>query len=54
MGYMLPKCAASMVPARLRARLALPLTEVKSTEFGKVDVLNIEPGGKMVKMLCPP
>ena len=39
---------------RLRARLALPLTEVKSTESGKVDVLNIGSGGKKVKMLCAP
>ena len=31
-----------------------PLTEVKSTEFGKVDVLNIEASGKMVKMMCAP
>ena len=36
----------------LRARLASPLTEVKSTESGKVDVVNIEVTGKVVKMLC--
>ena len=36
------------------AELASPLTEVKSTESGKVDLLNIEASGKMVKMLCAP
>ena len=45
---------ASMDLGRLRARLASPLTEVKSTESGKVDVLNIEVSGKMVKMACAP
>ena len=39
---------------RLRARLASPLTEVKSLESGEVDPLNSEAGGKMVKMLCAP
>ena len=39
---------------RLRARLASPLTEVKSTESGKVDVVNIEVTGKVVTMLCAP
>ena len=39
---------------RLRARLGDPLTEVKSLESGKVDVLNIEVGGKMVEMFCTP
>ena len=37
---------------RLRARLASPLSEVKYTESGKVDVVNIEVTGKVVKMLC--
>ena len=39
---------------RLRALLASPLTEVKCTDSGKVDVLNIEVSGKMVKMLSAP
>ena len=39
---------------RLRARLASPVTEVKSTESGKVVVVNIEVTGKVVKMLCAP
>ena len=39
---------------RLCARLATPMTEVKSMESGKVDVLNIEDGRKMVTMLCTP
>ena len=38
----------------LRARLASPLTEVKSTESVKVDVVDIEVTGKVVKMLCAP
>ena len=38
----------------LHARPAVPLTEVKSTECGKVDVLNIEASGKMGKVLCAP
>ena len=54
MGHTFPKHGASMNLGPLRARLASPLTEVKSTESGKVDVLNIEVSGKMVKMLCPP
>ena len=37
---------------RLRQQLASPLTEVKSTESGKVDVVNIRVSGKMVKVLC--
>ena len=49
-----PKHGSSMDLGRLRARLAAPLTEVKSTESGKVDVLNIEVTGKVVKMLCAP
>ena len=54
MGHTFPKHGASMDLGRLRARLASPLTEIKSTESGKVDVLNIEAGGKMVKMMCAP
>ena len=54
MGHTFRKCGASMDLGRLCARLASPLTEVKFTESGKVDVLNIEAGGKMVKMLCAP
>ena len=38
----------------LPARQGLPLTEVKSTESGKTDVVNIEVTGKVVKMLCAP
>ena len=53
-GHTYPKCGASMDLGRLRAQLASPLTEVKSTESGKVDVVNIEVSGKMVKMLCAP
>ena len=52
MGHTFPKRGASMDLGR--PRLATPLTEVKSTESGKVDVLNIEASGKMVKMLCAP
>ena len=54
MGKTFPKHGASMDLGRLRARLASPLTEVKSTESGKVDVVNIEVSGKMVKMLGAP
>ena len=54
MGHTFRKRAASMDLGRLRAGLALPLTEVKSTESREVHVLNIEAGGKMVKMLCAP
>ena len=54
MGHTFLKHGASMDLGRLRARLASPLTEVKSKEYGKVDVLNIEAGGKMVRMLCAP
>ena len=54
MGHTFPKHGASMDLGRLHARLASPLTEVKSTESGKVDVLNIEADGKMIKMLCTP
>ena len=39
---------------RLRARLALPLTEVKSKKSGNVNVLNIKARRKMAKMLCAP
>ena len=48
------KRGATMDLGRLRARLATPLTEVKSTEPGTVDVPNTEVGGKMVKMLGSP
>ena len=54
MGHTFPKHGASMDLDRLRAPLAAPLTEVKYAESGKVDVLNIEVSGKMVKMLCAP
>ena len=54
MGDTYPKHRASMDLGRLRQRLASPLTEVKSRESGKVDVVNIEVSGKMVKMLCAP
>ena len=54
MGNTLRKRGATMDLGRLRAQLALPLTGVKSTESRKVDVLNVEGGGKMVKMLCAP
>ena len=54
MGHTYPKHGASMDLGGLRQRLAWPLTEVKSTEPGKVDVVNIEVSGKMVKMLCAP
>ena len=43
-----------MYLGRLRARLASLLTEVKSTECGKEDVVNFEVTGKVVKMLCAP
>ena len=52
MGNTHPKHGSSMDLGRLRARLASPLTEVKSTESGKVDVVNIEVTRKVVKMLC--
>ena len=54
MGHTFPKHGPSMDLGRLCARLASPLTEVKSTESGKVDVLNIEASRKMVKMMCAP
>ena len=54
MGNTHPKHGSSMDLGRLRARLASPLTDVKSTESGKVDVVNIEVTGKVVKMLCAP
>ena len=54
MGDTYPKHGASMDLGRLRQQLTSPLTEVKSTESGKVDVVNIELSGKMVKMLCAP
>ena len=54
MGHNSPTRRASMDLGRLRARLALPLTEVKSTESRKVVVLNVEAGGKMVKILWAP
>ena len=54
MGNTHPKHGSSMDLGRLHARLASPLTKVKSTESGKVDVVNIEVTGKVVKMLCTP
>ena len=54
MGQTYPKHGASLDLGRRRARMASPLTEVKSTESGKVDLVNIEVNGKMVKMLCSP
>ena len=48
------KHGSSMDLGRLRARLASSSTEVKSTESGKVDVVNIHVTGKEVKMLCAP
>ena len=54
LGTVLDGDGASMDLGCTHARLALPLTEVKSTESGKVQVLNIEVSGKMVKMLCTP
>ena len=54
MGNTDPKHGSSMDLTRLRAQLASPLTKVKSTESGKVDVVNIEVTGKVVKMLCSP
>ena len=54
MGNTHPKHGSSMDLCRLRARLASPLTEVKSTDSGKVDAVNIEVTGKVVKMLCAP
>ena len=54
MGHTFPKHGASMDVGPLRARLASPLTEIKSTESGKVDGLNIEVSGKVVQMLCAP
>ena len=52
MGHTSPKHGASLHLDRLRARLSSPLMEVKSTESGKVDVVNIEVNGKMVKIVC--
>ena len=54
MGNTLPKHGSSMDLRRLRARLTSPLTKVKSTESGKVDLVNIQVTGKVVKMLCVP
>ena len=48
------KRKATMDFGRIRARLASPLTEVKSSESGKINVVNIEVTGRMVKMLCGP
>ena len=39
---------------RIRGRLASPLNEVKSSESGKIGVLNMEVTWRMVKMLCAP
>ena len=49
-----PKHGSSMDLGRLGARLASPLTVVKSTESRNVDVVSIEVTGKVVKMLCAP
>ena len=49
-----PKHGSSMDLGRLRARLASPLTEVKSMESGKVNVVKIEVTGKVLKVLCAP
>ena len=54
MGHTFPEHGASMHIDCLRALLASPLTKVKSTKFGNADVLNIQAGAKMVKMLCTP
>ena len=54
MASTLRKRGAAMDLGRLRARLATALMKIKSTQSGKVDVLNIEVGGKMVKLLCTP
>ena len=54
MGNTHPKHGSSMDLDPLRASLALPLTEVKATESGRVDVVDIEVTGKVVKMLCAP
>ena len=54
MGHTFPKHGASMDLGRLHARVASPLTDLKSTQSGKVDMMNIEVSGKMVKMLCAP
>ena len=54
MGNTHPKHGSSMDLGRMRAIPASPLTEVKSRESGKVDVVNIEVTGKVVKMLCAP
>ena len=54
MGHTYPMHWAPMDVGRLWQRLASPLTEVKSTESGQVDMVNIEISGKMVKMLCAP
>ena len=54
MGNTHPEHGSSMDLGRLRARLPSPLAEVKSRESRKVDVVNIEVTGKVVKMLCAP
>ena len=54
MANTLSKCGATIDLGRLCARLAIPLTKVKCTESGTVDVLNIGVGGEMVKMFCAP
>ena len=54
MGNTHAKHGSSMDLGRLHARLASPLTEFKSTESGKVDVVNIEVTGKVLKMPCAP
>lgn len=53
-GQTVPKHGASTDFGRIRKRLAEPLTDVKSSESGKLDVLNIETAGRMVKILCAP
>ena len=54
MGNIHPSHGSSMNLGRLRARPASPLTDVKSTESGKLNVVNIEVTAKVVKMLCAP
>ena len=54
MGHTYPKHGVSMHLSPLRQQLASPLKEVKSTDSGKVDVMNIEVSEKVVKMLCAP
>ena len=39
---------------QIRTRLASLLPQVKTSESGKINFLNIEETGRMVKMLCAP